>query len=67
MAIKNFNVEHGLSVNDVTIVDSNANVTANTLISNSIISTTGSNSNITIDPDGTGIIDVSNKTISNLA
>ena len=67
MAIKNFNVEHGLSVNDVTIVDSNANVTANTLISNSIISTNGTNSNITINPDGTGVIDVSNKKISNLA
>ena len=69
MAIRNFNVEHGLSIDNgnITIVDSNANVFANTLISNNIISTSGTNSNITINPDGTGVIDVSNKTISNLA
>ena len=40
MALKNFNVQQGLSVNDVAIVDSNANVTANNL------SVTG-NANIT--------------------
>jgi hypothetical protein len=62
MAIRNFNVEQGLSVNDVEVIDSNANV-----ITNVISSTSGTNSNITINPDGTGIIDVSNKTISNLA
>jgi hypothetical protein len=69
MAIRNFNVQHGISLgdDDITIVDSNANVLANTLISNNIISTSGTNSNITINPDGTGIIDVSNKKISNLA
>jgi hypothetical protein len=69
MSIRKFNVEHGLSIDNgnITIVDSNANVFANTLISNHIISTSGTNSNITISPDGTGVIDVSNKTISNLA
>jgi hypothetical protein len=69
MAIRNFNVEHGLSIDNgnITIVDSNANVYANSLISNNIISTSGTNSNITINPDGTGVINVSNKKISNLA
>ena len=65
MAIRNFNVQNGISLDDVTIVDSNANVIANTLISNALIST--NNSNITLAPDGTGVIDVSNKTISNVA
>lgn len=67
MAIRKFNVQEGISLgdNEVTIVDSNANVFANVLISNTIISTT--NSNITLSPDGTGVIDVSNKVISNVA
>jgi len=67
MAIRNFNVQHGISLGDgdITVVDSNANVIANTLVSNTIISTT--NSNITLNPNGTGVIDVSNKTISNVA
>jgi hypothetical protein len=65
MALKNFNVQQGLSVNDVQVVDSNANVIANALISNTFIST--NNSNITLNPNGTGVIDVSNKNISNLA
>jgi hypothetical protein len=66
---QNFNVAQGLSVgtgdSPTTVVDSNANVFANTLVSNTIISTT--NSNITLNPNGTGVIDVSNKTISNVA
>ena len=65
MALKNFNIQNGLSVNDVQVVDSNANVIANALVSNTIIST--NNSNVTINPDGTGVIDVSNKKISNIA
>jgi hypothetical protein len=65
MSLKNFNVQNGLSVNDVQVVDSNANVIANALISNTFIST--NNSNITLNPNGTGVIDVSNKKISNLA
>jgi hypothetical protein len=65
MSLKNFNVQNGLSVNDVQVVDSNSNVIANALISNTFIST--NNSNITLNPDGSGVIDVSNKTISNLA
>ena len=67
MALRNFNVQQGLSLgdSDVTVIDSNANVIANTLVSNTIISTT--NSNITLNPNGTGVIDVSNKNISNLA
>ena len=67
MAIRNFNVQHGLSLgnDDVTIVDSNANVIANNLVSNTVIST--NNSNITLAPNGTGIIDVSGKKVSNLA
>ena len=65
MALKNFNIQNGLSVNDVQVVDSNANVIANALVSNTIIST--NNSNVTINPDGAGVIDVSNKKISNIA
>jgi len=65
MSLKNFNVQNGLSVNDVQVVDSNANVIANALISNTFVST--NNSNITLNPNGTGVIDVSNKKISNLA
>ena len=65
MALKNFNVQNGLSVNDIQVVDGNSNVIANALISNTFIST--NNSNITLNPNGTGVIDVSNKTISNVA
>lgn len=67
MSIRKFNVQEGISLgnNEVTIVDNNANVIANTLVSNTFIST--NNSNITLSPDGTGVIDVSNKLISNVA
>ena len=66
MAIRNFNVLHGLSLGDtdITVVDINANVIANRVVSNTIIST--NNSNITLSPHGTGVIDVSGKLISNL-
>jgi len=66
---QNFNVAQGLSVgtgdSPTTVVDSNANVFANTFVSNTITSNT--NANINIFPNGTGVIDVGNVNISNLA
>lgn len=66
MAIRNFNVLHGLSLGDtdITVVDINANVIANRIVSNTIIST--NNANITLSPHGTGVIDVSGKLVSNV-
>jgi len=67
MALQNFKVQQGLSLEDgnITIVDSNANVYANALIANTITSNT--NANINLFPNGTGVIDAGNVLISNVA